>query len=234
MNRGGAPSTTNVAVRPTRASCCAVGAYIRDMYRPRHFAADDSWAIATASRIGFGHLVVSGAAGLESTPLPFLVSPDGMSIRAHVARPNPIWRAAPCSMLLIVSGADAYVSPSVYPSKQVDGKVVPTWNYEVVHAHGSATVIDDADWLLNLVTDLTDRHEGARVGRSETWAVSDAPDEYLEKLLGAIVGLELNIERWEGKRKLSQNRGEDIAAVAADLATGSPTEQQVAAAMLLR
>jgi transcriptional regulator len=205
------------------------------MYRPRHFAADESWAIAAATDIGFGHLVAVGPAGLESTPLPFLVSRDGGTVRAHVARPNPIWRAAPCSMLLLVPGVDAYVSPSVYPSKRVDGKVVPTWNYEVVHAHGTAVAIDDADWLLTLVTDLTDRHEGERVGRSEPWAVTDAPPDYIEKMLGAIVGIELRVERWEAKRKLSQNRSEDdVAAVAADLATGSPVEQQVAAAMQLR
>ena len=205
------------------------------MYRPRHFAADDSWAISAATSIGFGHLVASGPAGLESTPLPFLVSPDGATIRAHVARPNPIWRAAPCSMLLIIPGADAYVSPSVYPSKQVDGRVVPTWNYEVVHAIGSAVAIDDAGWLLTLVTDLTERHEGKRAGPTTTWAVGDAPAEYIESLLGAIVGIELSVERWEGKRKLSQNRSEeDTVAVAADLSTGTPAQQQVAAAMGLR
>ena len=205
------------------------------MYRPRHFAADDSWAISAATNIAFGHLVASGPAGLESTPLPFLVSPDGATIRAHVARPNPIWRAAPCSMLLIIPGADAYVSPSVYPSKQVDGKVVPTWNYEVMHAIGAAAAVDDADWLLALVTDLTERYEGERVGRTTTWAVGDAPAEYIERLLGAIVGIELSVEHWEGKRKLSQNRSEaDMAAVAVDLAAGTPAEQQVAAAMRLR
>jgi len=219
------------------ATAIAGAAYIRGMYRPRHFAADDSWATAAATDIGFGHLVATGSAGFESTPLPFVVSPDGTTIRAHVARPNQIWRAAPCSMLLIIPGADAYVSPSVYPSKQADGKVVPTWNYEVVHAHCSAVAVDDAGWLLTLVTDLTERLEGARAtsARGEAWSVDDAPAGYIDGLLRAIVGIELTEERWEGKRKLSQNRNEDdIAAVAADLATGTPAEQRVAAAMQLR
>lgn len=204
------------------------------MHRPHHFAADDSWAVETANRTGFGHLVATGGAGLESTPLPFLVSPDGATIRAHVARPNPIWGYAPCSMLLIIPGADAYVSPSVYPSKAIGGRVVPTWNYEVVHAHGSVVAVDDAGWLLQLVTDLTDRHENSvgRAGRSEPWSVDDAPADYIAGLLGAIVGIEMAVSRWVGKRKLSQNRNErDAASVADDLAQGTPTEQQIAAAM---
>lgn len=207
------------------------------MYRPRHFAADDSWAIEAATRIGFGHLVAGGPAGLDATPLPFLVSPDGATIRAHVARPNDIWRAAPCPMMLIVPSTDAYVSPSAYLSKQVDGRVVPTWNYETVHVHGSATAIDDAEWLLELVGDLTDRHEGARAGdgRGEPWSVGDAPVDYIDKLLGAIVGIEIAVVRWEGKRKLSQNKSDaDREAVATDLAAGSLADQQVAAAMRLR
>ncbi len=207
------------------------------MYRPRHFAADDAWTIETARQLGFGHLVAGGSTGLESVPLPFLVSPNGTRIRAHVARANPWWRAAPCPALLVVPGPDAYVSPSVYPSKRADPSVVPTWNYEVVHVHGTVAAITDAAWLESLVRDLTDHHEGehAGAGRGERWSVDDAPGDYIEKLLGAIVGVELTVERWEGKRKLSQNRSSDDAtAVADDLATGTVVEQGVAAAMRRR
>ena len=111
------------------------------MYRPAAFTEDDlDVVLDMIDRASLGHLVVQGPDGFESSPLPILAGVgDGIvHLRGHLARPNPLWRLAPCDALVIVALSDAYISPSWYPSKAVDGKVVPTWNYEVVHAHGSA------------------------------------------------------------------------------------------------
>lgn len=155
---------------------------------------------------GFGHLVALDATGFSSTPVPFVVDDELRSVRAHVARPNPIWRAAPCDALLIVPGRDGYVSPGWYPSKADDGRVVPTWNYEVVHMHGRLTAHDDPDWTARQVRALTDVNEAAM---PEPWSVDDPPPGYVEQLQRGIVGLELEIVRVEAKRKASQNRPED-------------------------
>ncbi len=177
------------------------------MYQPSAFAEADSVAIvALARESGFGHLTAVGDDGrLLSTPLPFLISDDGAVIRAHVARPNPVWRAAPCRALLIVPVSDAYVTPSWYPSKAEHGKVVPTWNYEVVHAHGQLEAHDDPAWVEQLVRDLTDHHEQ----RFESpWSVDDAPADYVAQMVRGIVGIELTVDELIGKRKLSQNRSD--------------------------
>lgn len=181
-------------------------ATVGTMYVPRHFAEDDVGVLAGLVRsAGFGHLVVGGPDGLTSTPLPFVVDDELRAVRAHVARPNGVWRPAPCDALLIVAVADAYVSPSWYPSKAEHGEVVPTWNYEVVHVHGRLTAHDDAAWVARQVRDLTDEHEAAM---ERPWSVDDAPGEYLDRMLRGIVGLDLEVARVEGKRKLSQNRPE--------------------------
>ena len=164
----------------------------------------------------FGHLVVTGPEGLTSTPVPFVISDDGSQVRAHLARPNQIWKQAPCDALLIVPVSDAYVSPSWYPSKAETGKVVPTWNYEVVHLHGRLIAHDDAEWTATMVRDLTDLHEASM---PSPWSVDDAPADYIDKLMGGIVGIELEVSRIEAKRKLSQNKSEsDRAGVIAGLA----------------
>jgi transcriptional regulator len=187
------------------------------MYVPRHFREDDTEAaVAMARSAGFGHLVVAGRDGPTSTPIPFLISDDGGQVRAHLARPNSIWKLAPCEALLIVPGSDNYISPSWYPSKAEHGKVVPTWNYEVVHLHGRLVAHDDAEWTAGMVRDLTDLHEGALPA---PWSVDDAPPDYIEQLMGGIVGIELEVSRIEAKRKLSQNRSDaDRAGIAAALA----------------
>jgi transcriptional regulator len=147
--------------------------------------------------------------------MPFIVADDGDVVRGHLARPNPVWRAAPCDALMIVPVTDAYISPSWYPSKAEHGKVVPTWNYEVVHIHGRLLAHDDVIWVEQLVRDLTDLNE---VVLPEQWSVDDAPADYLEKMLRGIVGVELQVESLVGKRKLSQNRpGEDQAGIVAGL-----------------
>ena len=175
------------------------------MYRPPAFAEDDpAVLVLLARRAGFGHLVTVGAeGGLTSTPVPFVIDDGGASVRMHVARANPAWRSAPCAALLIVPVTDAYVSPSWYPSKAEHGKVVPTWNYEVVHGHGALAAHDDARWVHRQITDLTDANEGALPA---PWSVTDPPDGYIEQRQRAIVGLELVVDRLEGKRKLGQNR----------------------------
>jgi transcriptional regulator len=144
------------------------------------------------------------------------LEPHAGTLVAHVARANPVWRdTLPGSEALVVfQGPQAYVSPSAYPSKLAHGKVVPTWNYIVAQARGHLVVHDDREWKHALVGDLTAQHEA---GRDRPWAVGDAPADYLETMLKAIVGLELRVTAWTGKWKLSQNRGaEDRAGVAAD------------------
>jgi transcriptional regulator len=174
------------------------------VYTPPAFAEDDPAAIvALARQAGFGHLVVVEDGRPGSTPMPFIISDDGAVVRGHLARPNPLWRAAPGIALLIVPVTDTYVSPSWYPSKAEHGKVVPTWNYEIVHIHGQLVAHDDVVWVEQLVRDLTELNEAPL---PEQWAVDDAPADYLEKMLRGIVGVELTVESLVGKRKLSQNR----------------------------
>ncbi len=194
------------------------------MYQPPAFVLDDPSAIVEAvRRAGFGHLVTTNlstgrdpelgsdpamAQGPEATALPFLIDDDLTTVRAHVARANRHWRSMEgAEALLIVPGVDTYISPRWYPSKAEDPKVVPTWNYELVHLRGSLRLIDDPAAKLDIVTALTDHHEAAIVEPDAvTWAVDDAPDEFIERQLRAIVGLELTITSVEAKRKLSQNR----------------------------
>ena len=166
---------------------------------------------------------------MVSTPRRCRCSSTTGLVRAHVAKANPIWRAAPCAALLIVGPVDAYVSPRWYPSKATDPRVVPTWNYELVHVHGTVRATDDVGWLEGLVRELTDRHEA---GAAEPWTVDDAPADYVARMLRAIVGLELVVDRIEAKRKLSQNRpAEDVAAVIAGLSAEGGRSTAVADAM---
>ncbi|PVZ38778.1 FMN-binding negative transcriptional regulator [Pseudomonas sp. CC120222-01a] len=161
-------------------------------------------------------LVSHGEQGLLATHLPVLLdSQEGEfgTVYAHLARANRQWQDLEqgAEALLVFPGANAYVSPSYYPSKAENPKVVPTWNYLAVHAYGTAEVIHDAAPLLQIVSRLTDRHEQ---GRSAPWKVADAPADYLDGMLRAIVGIRLPIARLQGARKLSQNRSaEDIAGV---------------------
>ena len=178
-----------------------------------------------------GRLVTVGPDGRpDATLLPVIVS--GTTVIAHFARANDHWRRiAPGSPgLLVVAGADAYVSPGWYASKQEHGRVVPTWNYSEVQLRGSVTVHDDPDWVLDVVTRLTERHESTR---ERPWAVTDAPLAYVRGQLRAIVGVELDLEHAHGiagKAKLSQNRSDaDRRGVVAGLrAAGDPTAYRVA------
>jgi transcriptional regulator len=173
------------------------------MYIPDHFREARPDVLHDAiRRIGFATLVTHDASGaLEANHLPMLL--DGNILRGHVARANPVWKAGEGEALAIFLGPHAYVSPNWYPSKAEIGKAVPTWNYITVHAKGRIRWIQDAEWLRAHVTLLSDTHEAPR---PEPWKVSDAPESYVEALLRAIVGFELEITQLDGKYKLTQNR----------------------------
>jgi len=206
------------------------------MYTPRSFAIDDLQQMQQHmldTRLAM--VVTHGAQGLQASHLPLLLRPDqgpNGTLYGHFARANPQWKELQegAEALVIFAGADAYVSPGFYPGKAEHGKVVPTWNYVAVHAYGTAQVITDAEPLLDLVSALTDRHEA---GRAQPWKVADAPADYIDGMLKAIVGFALPIQRLEGKRKLSQNRSSaDMAGVREGLAA-SPDAQDHALAHLM-
>lgn len=178
------------------------------MYLPSAFRQDDLAELhrqIAASRLA--NVVSHGPNGLQASHLPLLLVPDEGefgTLYGHFAKANPQWRElAGGETLVIFNGPDAYVSPSWYPAKAEHGKVVPTWNYIAVHAYGQAEVFDDAERLLQLVSRLSDQHEA---GRTQPWAVSEAPRDYLDSMLRAIVGFALPIQRLQGKWKLGQNR----------------------------
>lgn len=155
-----------------------------------------------------GLLVTHDHNGLDANPLPFeLDSQAGGAgrLRAHVARNNPVWQtlAPGAEVLVVFRSEDAYVSPNWYPSKHEFHKQVPSWNYRVVHAHGRITVHDDEKYVRGLVARLTRRHEASQV---RPWKMGDAPPDYIDTMLQAIVGLEIDITRLAGKFKLSQNK----------------------------
>ena len=192
------------------------------MYTPSHFEEtrlDAMHALVEAHPLGT--LVTHSSEGLNADHIPFEIAaptagaPFG-TLRAHVARANPLWRQAGADVLAVFQGPSAYVSPSLYAEKPASGKVVPTYNYAVVHAHGVLRAIEDPAWILALLERLTARHESARAA---PWAVRDAPPEYIDAMLKAIVGIEIPLDRLQGKWKLSQNRPPgDQAAVASDCA----------------
>ena len=207
------------------------------MYNPSGFAIKDLHELQQQildTRLAV--VITHDEQGLQASHLPLLFSPDqgpNGTLYGHFARANPHWKALQngAEALVIFAGADAYISPGFYPSKAEHGKVVPTWNYVAVHAYGTAEVFTDADRLLNLVSTLTDRHEA---GRAQPWTVAEAPADYIDGMLKAIVGFALPIQRLEGKRKLSQNRSTaDIAGVREGLAA-SPDVHDLALAHLMR
>ncbi|GAB1385021.1 FMN-binding negative transcriptional regulator [Melaminivora sp.] len=182
------------------------------MYLPEHFAETrPEWLHAFIEQHPLGLLCRNGPQGLNADHLPFWLDaasgPQG-TLLAHVARANPLWQergqgAGACPVLVVFRGADGYVSPGWYPSKQQTQRVVPTWNYEAVHVHGLLSVHDELRHVRRVVARLTQRHEA---GQPQPWKMGDAPPDYLEQMLQAIVGIEVRITRIEGKRKLSQNR----------------------------
>jgi transcriptional regulator len=203
------------------------------MYTPPAFADNDADSIkATIRAARLANLITATADGPLATPLPlFLDDTEGERgvLYGHVARANPQWQAVPIGEALAVfMGPDAYVTPSWYAAKQETGKVVPTWNYIAVHAYGPVEFFQEPQRLLAAVTRLTNIHEHPR---AEPWAVSDAPADFIAAQLRGIVGVRIPVTRFEGKRKMSQNRPEaDRTRVAAGLAASEdPGDREVAA-----
>ena len=178
------------------------------MYRPDHFVVDELPQVHALMRARpLAALVSTGPLGLYGTHLPTVLKDEGPfgTIECHLARANPHWKdlAAGGEALMIFQGPESYVTPNWYPSKALHGKTVPTWNYAVVHAYGRPAVMEDADWKRRHVSELTAQQER---GEAQPWAVTDAPESYVQAMLRGIVGFRFAIERLEGKWKMSQNR----------------------------
>ena len=178
------------------------------MYLPDLFRVDDVAQMHALMRARpFAALVSAGALGLYASHLPTVLKPEGPYglIECHLARANPHCKelAEVGEALMIFQGAEGYVTPNWYPSKAQTGKVVPTWNYAVVHAYGRLEVMNDAEWLRRHVSELTAQQEK---GESKPWAVTDAPKTFVDAMLRGIVGFRFAIARLEGKWKMSQNR----------------------------
>ena len=179
------------------------------MYNPAHFALTDPEALQRIIRQHpLGMLVTHGPEGLDANHVPFEYDPtrgEHGTLTAHVARANPVWQqcAGGADVLVVFRGVEGYISPSWYPSKHEAHRQVPTWNYEVVHAHGRLTVRDDEKFVRGVVARLTRTHEAAE---PQPWKMGDAPTDYLDMMLQAIVGIEVAVTRLEGKAKLGQNK----------------------------
>ena len=174
---------------------------------PYHVETDVAVMQALIQAHPLGTWVTSGADGLAANHIPFILDRTcgtHGTLRAHVARANPIWRtlSGGANSLVIFQGPQSYITPSWYPGKQIDGKVVPTWNYTVVHTRGVANAIEDPVWIYQLITDLTRANESSN---PQPWQVSDAPANFIEQMAKAIVGIEIALTGMEGKWKLSQD-----------------------------
>ena len=179
------------------------------MYIPTHFALTEPEALHRIIREHpLGTLVTHGDAGLDADHVPFEFDPAAGplgTLTAHVARANTLWQRCPTGtpVMVVFRGHEGYISPSWYPSKHEAHRQVPTWNYEVVHAHGTLTIRDDERFVRGLVARLTRRHEAAE---ARPWKMSDAPADYIEAMLRNIVGVEIALSSLVGKSKLSQNK----------------------------
>lgn len=196
------------------------------MYQPSHFRQNDLDVMEALIRAHPFATVVSQSEGmLTADHMPMLVQREAggqLRLEGHVARANPLWQVQG-PVLVIFQGPQEYISPSWYAEKPRSGKVVPTWNYTVVHCHGTLVAREDPQSILATVRALTDRHEAAR---PHPWKVDDAPADYLEKLTRAIVAIEIPVQTIEGKWKVSQNRPADDRA---GIVTGLSAEPDAAA-----
>ena len=192
------------------------------MYIPNHFReAEPANLFKLVEGNPLGTLITQGAQGLNANHIPFDLKRakegNGGSLFSHLARANPalVDLGQAKEVLIIFQGANGYISPSWYETKKESGKVVPTWNYSAVHIWGKPEIHDDPIWLASHLDELTRNHEEAR---EKSWQVSDAPDDFIEKSIKAIVGVSISISRIEGKWKMSQNRNEaDLKGVLAGL-----------------
>lgn len=205
------------------------------MYTPPVFREENPAALRQIMREArLSTLVTATAEGLMATPLPLILDEtegDYGTLYGHCAKANPQWQAEPIGEALVIfSGADAYITPSWYATKQEHGKVVPTWNYAAVHAYGTPEFFDDEARLREAVTRLTDLYEQAR---SMPWAVTDAPENYVRAQLKGIIGVRLPITRIEGKVKMSQNRTEaDRVGIAKGLASSDWADERRVSSMI--
>jgi transcriptional regulator len=177
------------------------------MYLPKHFEQHDREALIGLMRerpLATLITITPDGPSADLIPLEYIADEGehGM-LRGHVARANPLWQRAGTTALAVFTGPEAYISPGWYPSKKEHGKVVPTWNYTMVQAGGTLRAVDDAPWLHGLVQRLTNHHEASQ---AKPWHVSDAPDDYVQQMLRAIVGIEIPLTSLVGKWKVSQNR----------------------------
>lgn len=179
------------------------------MYAPKHFEETRIDVMhALIEQHALGTLVTNGPEGLCADHIPFEIAPPTPeapygTLRAHVARANRLWQMQGQDVMVVFQGASAYVTPNWYEEKRSSGKVVPTYNYAAVHAHGKLHAIEDPEWLMALLERLTSRHEASQ---PLPWKVQDAPAEFTGQLLRAIVGIEIPVHRLQGKWKVSQNR----------------------------
>ncbi len=177
------------------------------MYLPNHFAQHDREQLIALMRVRpLATVITSTPDGPSADLIPLEFHPDEGehgTLRGHVARANPLWQRAGTTALAVFTGPEAYISPGWYASKKEHGKVVPTWNYTMVQARGVLRAVDDAPWLHALVQRLTNHHEATQ---ATPWHVSDAPDDYVQQMLRAIVGIEIPLTSLAGKWKISQNR----------------------------
>jgi transcriptional regulator len=208
------------------------------MYVPGHFEESRVDVLHQLMRAEpFAMLVTMGASGLNANHLPLELDPDPApfgTLRGHVSRANEVWRTSDATVdaLVVFQGPQRYITPAWYPTKEETGKVVPTWNYVVVHAYGTPRFVDDPAWLRAHVERLTTIHEA---DRERPWQVSDAPDDYVTGQIRGIVGFELAITRLSGKWKVSQNRGEaDRAGVTTGLRAAADPASAVMADLVER
>jgi transcriptional regulator len=179
------------------------------MYQPQHFVETRTEELHRILREhSLGMLVTHSAKGLDADHIPFELDADRGAhgiLRAHVARANPLWTEIPdgAEVMVVFRGTQGYISPSWYPSKHETHRQVPTWNYEVVHVHGRLRILDDETFVRGVVARLTRRHEASE---PKPWKMGDAPRDYMDRMIQAIVGIEVEVTRLEGKRKLGQNR----------------------------
>jgi transcriptional regulator len=198
------------------------------MYTPAHFKED---RIEVLYQLIANHplstLITMTSDGLNANHIPLMVDQSrGVfgTLRGHVARSNTVWQTfkPEVNALVVFQGPDAYISPSWYPSKKENDKVVPTWNYAVVHAAGPLTIRDDETWMREFLSDTTDHFEATRNTRAPRWKMNDAPETFLQTMMRAVVGIEIPIISLEGKWKVSQNRAlADREGVATALQSGS-------------
>lgn len=179
------------------------------MYIPAHFLIQNPQDLhAILREHPLGALVTAGPDGLDANHIPFEFDPNQGAhgcLTAHVARANPVWQQCQdgADVLVIFRGNESYISPNWYPSKHETHRQVPTWNYEVVHVHGRLTVMDEEKFVRRVVARLTREHEASE---PRPWKMGDSPPDYIAQMLKAVVGIQVEIQRIEGKAKLSQNR----------------------------